>query len=365
MSITLEQAIERKNNNFDLVRLLASLIVIFGHSFSLFPTNGHQEPVRRLLVTDYSGSLAVYVFFFLSGIFITASFQGSKTFFRFILMRIFRIYPALIICVLITVFFVGAIFTTYSLADYFSATETWRYLAGNSFVIHFSPRLPGVFANNWFNEAVDGSLWTLPVELRCYLIILIAGAIGLLKRQWTSLLFFLLFLAFRKNQYVLSFLIGSTEAKFCLFFLTGMLAYSFRRFFLIDYKIGLILVIICVGTYLKYIKLFPALFDITLIYITLVGATSNVMKKLRLPGDYSYGIYIYGFLVQQVLAREFPLLSTYPGALIAMPLTAILGIISWHYIESPAINKCKAFAGYYNEKLSIHRLDARLKRMSA
>src|ERR1700754_722361 len=115
MTLTLEQAIDRENNNFNLIRLLASLLVIFGHSFYLFPTNGYHEPISGLFKGDYTGSIAVYIFFFLSGIFIVASFVNSKTFFRFIIMRVFRIYPALIICNIITVFIVGAIFTTLSI----------------------------------------------------------------------------------------------------------------------------------------------------------------------------------------------------------------------------------------------------------
>ena len=128
MSINLEQAIRRENNNFDLVRLIAALAVIFGHSFYLFPTNGYKEPISIILKNDYSGSLAVYVFFFLSGIFITSSFDKSNSPVKFVIARAFRIWPALIVCILLTVFVIGPIFTNQSLANYFSAHQTWRYL---------------------------------------------------------------------------------------------------------------------------------------------------------------------------------------------------------------------------------------------
>jgi peptidoglycan/LPS O-acetylase OafA/YrhL len=74
MNLTLGHAIDRKNNNFNVIRLLAAILVIFGHSFYLFPTGGYNEPLVGLLKGNYTGILAVYIFFFLSGIFIVSSF---------------------------------------------------------------------------------------------------------------------------------------------------------------------------------------------------------------------------------------------------------------------------------------------------
>src|SRR5476651_590052 len=98
---TLDTVLKRENNNFDFIRLLASLMVVYGHSFTLFNNSGYHEPFKVLLKTDYSGSLAVYVFFALSGCFITGSFLSGKGYWHFIRMRLFRIWPALITCIVL------------------------------------------------------------------------------------------------------------------------------------------------------------------------------------------------------------------------------------------------------------------------
>jgi peptidoglycan/LPS O-acetylase OafA/YrhL len=90
----------RGKNNFDLIRLIATVAFIFGHSFYIFPTGGFQEPVMMLLEKNLSGTLAVGAFFFISGILICQSFCRSNTPIRFVVMRVARTYPGVIVCLL-------------------------------------------------------------------------------------------------------------------------------------------------------------------------------------------------------------------------------------------------------------------------
>lgn len=360
--MTLEQAIDRKNNNFNLIRLLAAILVIFGHSFYLFPTNGYKEPTSTLFKGDYTGSLAVYIFFFLSGIFIVSSFVNSKTFFRFILMRVLRIYPALIICNVITVFIVGATFTTLSISSYFSSKDTWTYFVGNNLMVDYIPNLPGVFRNNFFTATLNGSLWTLPVEIRCYLVITLLGVLGFFKKNKVFLkvsFFFVAYLIFRNSAYIMNFFHGA-QLK-ALFFFMGMLAYTFRKYVIINNWAALILIVACIVSHFINYKLFINIFYFTLIYSVLAVSTLNVVKKVKLSGDYSYGIYIYGFLIQQIIAHFFPKLTSYPSMLISMPLVFLLGVISWHYVELPALDLAKKLSQKYEEGSELHQKDLQLK----
>jgi peptidoglycan/LPS O-acetylase OafA/YrhL len=363
MPITLEQVIKRENNNFDLIRLLAALSVIFGHSFDLFLTNGYDEPVRNILIDDYSGSLAVYIFFFLSGIFITASFASSKTFIRFWLMRVFRIWPALILCIFITVFIVGPIFTPLSLHAYFLDDHTWEYYIKNNTLYHYEGLLYGVFNNNHFC-ATNGALWTLPIELRCYFLVFILGVLGLFRHKITVVLFFTAFILFRNNYYLTAFFLEG-GLKLSLFFLSGMMAFTFRQYIIINYKLALILIAVCTAAYYIKFQAFNYLFYITLIYTILVMASNPFIRKIKPPGDYSYGIYIYGFLIQQIVAHIYPAMTSYPSMLITIPAVSVAGILSWHYIESPAINLGKKIALKYNHSSGFYQKDLLLKGFSS
>jgi peptidoglycan/LPS O-acetylase OafA/YrhL len=348
MSFTLENAIERKNNNFDFIRLIASLAVIFGHSFSIFLTNGYSEPFRQILVNNYSGSLAVYIFFFLSGIFITASFVNSKKLAHFVLMRVFRIWPALITCILITVFVIGPIFTTYTLHKYFFDIQTWRYLFKNCLMLRFEPGIPSVFPNNHFTESLNGSLWTLPMEITCYIIVLIFGVMGVFKRRITVILgVVLLILVCDFLPRLKGYLFINEETKF---FFAGILAFTFKDYIILNRKLAIGLIVAACFFYFVYFSLFEGVFYIALIYGMLILATSKTIRRVKLPGDYSYGIYIYGFLIQQITAHLFPNIKAYPSMLVTVPLSVIAGMISWHYIESPALKMGRTLSQSYNKR---------------
>ena len=128
MTRMLSEVIDTKSNNFDLLRLLAALAVMFGHSFWLQPAEGRHEPLLAFTGLEYSGSLAVYTFFLVSGILVTASYRRQQSWWRFIVLRLARIYPALFVCVLLSAFvvypfispkpFLSAL-TSHSVAHYF------------------------------------------------------------------------------------------------------------------------------------------------------------------------------------------------------------------------------------------------------
>jgi peptidoglycan/LPS O-acetylase OafA/YrhL len=334
MTLMLNDALKRENNNFDVVRLIGALSVVFGHSWAVFQINGSQEePIRRILGVDYSGSLAVYAFFFLSGIYITSSFDRSSNWLRFVLMRICRIYPALIVCVLITVFVIGPLFSPLKIQAYFADFQTWKYLIMNSTMLRFEPKLTGLFENS-FNRSVNASLWSLPLELKCYFFIFILGILGLLKKRCVSLMVLLgLILIYKFNPNIVL-----DSFKPLLFFFLGSAAYSLRNRLLIDLRICIAMIVISIIAYFSYPRFFVDIFYITFAYSILVAGTSGILKRMKLPGDFSYGIYIYGFLVQQITAYFLPEMTVYYSMLITIPMSCILGAISWYFIESPAIH---------------------------
>jgi peptidoglycan/LPS O-acetylase OafA/YrhL len=331
--IKLASLIRRKNNNFDLIRLIAALMVIFAHSFDLYKTNGYTDPIKKIF-NESAGTLAVYIFFFLSGIFITGSFENKKNHLSFILMRAFRIWPALIVCTVLTVFFIGPSLTTFSVKGYLLHVGTWKFFLSN--ILLYNPAshiLPGLFLYNHLAGAVNGSLWTLPVEVKCYFLIFILGIIGAFRYKRSLMIVFLILLVATVSKY--NNYIGFFSANVVLFFIAGSVAYLYKGFILLNYKVCFLLISLCLISFNT--TFFHPLFYLTLIYGVLIIGGSGIFKSIKLPGDYSYGAYIYGFIVQQVISNLFPSLNSYSSLIIVFPVVAILSVLSWHIIEKQAI----------------------------
>ena len=155
MAITLGQLIETRGsrtNHFDIMRLTAALLVVFSHSFNLSHGKvlGKQyEPLMQLSKGQITlGGLAVLVFFVISGFLITASFDKDKNVLSFCQKRFLRIYPGLIVVVLLTALVLGPLMTELPLWEYFKKPETYNYLVNNIGFIRYQDFLPGVFEHN-------------------------------------------------------------------------------------------------------------------------------------------------------------------------------------------------------------------------
>lgn len=152
-----------KENNFNIIRFIATIMVIAGHMGVL--VGGY---VPTFLNQGLHGC-GVKILFTISGYLIISSWNADPNLLRYIIKRFFRIVPPLAVCILISVFIIGPIFTTVSLKDYFSSPITWDYLRNIIFDIKYN--LPAVFTNNPYPDAVNGSLWTLPIEVLLYCLV--------------------------------------------------------------------------------------------------------------------------------------------------------------------------------------------------
>ena len=146
----------RNGNNFDILRLIAAAAVIIGHAYAIAPQPPLQDFVASVVHFEYSGSLAVKFFFFLSGLLVTDSLIRRPEPLQFLVRRACRIFPALLVCLLVAIFIVGPIFTKLSLFDYFTQKDTWSYLMKNISLIDLQWKLPGVFSDNKYG--LNGSL---------------------------------------------------------------------------------------------------------------------------------------------------------------------------------------------------------------
>jgi peptidoglycan/LPS O-acetylase OafA/YrhL len=136
--------LNRESNNFDFLRLVAALTVIFGHAYAIAPIDSIGDPVLNLIGFDRSGSVAVKFFFFLSGLVVTNSLLKKENAASFIISRTLRVFPGLIVCVLFSVL-LGAFLSSMDFREYFFSNETKSYLNNNILLQEIKWTLPGVF----------------------------------------------------------------------------------------------------------------------------------------------------------------------------------------------------------------------------
>lgn len=325
-----------QDNNFNALRFWAATAVLFSHSFPLGA--GLQDPLQALTndSTSSIGSVAVIVFFVISGYLIASSYDRSNDPLTFIWCRILRIFPGLIVALLVIALIIGPIFTTLPLADYFSDPATYRFTISNLPVFLYpSDSLPSLFMTNPFPGKVSGSLWTLGFEFRCYLLVLLLGVTRLLNLPVAMVLFGVAtaIVAFVSRSHFLLWY----AAYFSGAFMAGAI------YFLCRLKPAAVWVWISVAG-IGMCMAFRVPLNLALMsagaYLTLSLATA---KHFRVPhlarfGDLSYGIYVYAFTVQQSIAHLMGSWSTwYFNAAIALPVVLLLAAASWNLVERRAL----------------------------
>lgn len=342
-----------RDNNLNLLRMMAALAVLFGHSFALLR---QPEPWGgRWGVTP--GTVAVDIFFIISGMLVCGSLVSKQSFSDYLCARILRIFPALAVMLLLTVLVLGPCFTQLSLTAYFLAPETLNYLVkclslynGVAYV------LPGVFAHNPYPYAVNGSLWTLPFEIRMYLILLFCWCVLSVLKQSRIKAFRYLLLSIAVFACVMVFfrhffppgasLMDSRMAEKMQFerllfmFFCGASIYVLSDKIVLKHTALYLLLPLLISSVFVSKDLFFALYTLSLAYVVVCLAylPSGMLRKYNAMGDYSYGVYIYAFPVQQAVAALWPGIMVWQMALLSTLVTLLLAVISWHVIEKPALS---------------------------
>ena len=333
-----------RENNFDFLRFFAAALVLFAHSYPLVGRRG-DEPLTLLTGYEKGGSIAVGIFFVMSGYLIASSWLASSSPKSFLIKRALRIFPALIVAVLLSAFVIGPLVTQFDLARYLAADGTWTYLQNILLVTRYE--LPGVFTGNAYPDVVNGSLWTLPLEVLMYIGVMILGLTGFLTRR----LIFLPIAVLAVGHFWLLGKLGIESYFIKNIFKLGLLYYSGSALFLyrddIPWRgwIAALLFAALVATFRTDIG--PLVYFVALPYLVLYLAYAPLplISRFGKYGDFSYGLYIYAFPFQQLTIYLFgPQVGVLGLTLIAFVPTLILAALSWHLIEAPAMKLKRLFA---------------------
>ncbi len=332
-------------NNFNIIRFVAAILVLYGHMAHLM-----EVPVTMFLGQEVS-SIGVKTFFIISGYLITKSYLKDSNFLRYMVRRCFRIFPGLIAVTLLTVLVIGGVMSELPFFDYILNPGTRLYIR-NMFLYPIY-NLPGVFVNGYpLNGAINGSLWSLPVEFAAYLLLPVTVIIFKKLKCLKSGIFAcaVIFLAasvlkmiyMPAARYVLYgtnwfdglvlipyFFIGALysfpEAKKYLNVQLGAALFIFAAFFSFSYEISEVIIAIVLPYFIFSFALAPNPFF------------GNWFSKC----DFSYGIYLYSFPVQQVVyhqLKKFFAPSLNIASLICFVVSLVCAVFSWYVVEKPAQN---------------------------
>lgn len=324
-------------NHFNLLRLLAASSVIISHAWCIAGGLTAFDPLYGFIGFDL-GSSAVIAFFAISGYFILLSFQRRQSNAAFIVARITRIIPGLLVVSLISTFIMGALLTTFPLSSYFHSNSTWLYTLQNISIYRIqASTLPGVFAHNPMRGFINGSLWTLFYEVACYIGLFFAGILGFLRGArfvWMLLAWAPVYLAARYGPWTnLNYF-----AILSLPFLIGMTAYHFRTRGMLRGWAALALLVVAAALGFEHHGV-EELWSAAVAYgvLWLGFAEAPALLAYNKVGDFSYGTYIYGFPVGQICAALIPGIGVPLLITLSLPISILCGALSWHVVEKPAL----------------------------
>lgn len=333
--MTLNNILKRENNNFELLRLIAAAAVIIGHAGHITGDANSRDLVLQLLHFDYSGSLAVKFFFLLSGLVVTNSWLANPELGRFIAARVARVFPALIVVLLLSAYVMGPLMTSQPVWAYMANHETFNYVARNA-LLNTNFILPGVFESAP-DHGVNGSIWTIPMEFFCYLVLAIVGALGLTRNKVLfSLVIVTLAAAALIDPSAISKLhLPQESAPMFFYFALGALLATWKDIIVLNHNtvIGL-----AIAAYVfRDTAPMPYLTCTAIFACAIWLATTAPILRLRLPGDFSYGIYLFGWPIQQLVHAAFPNMSAVGNWTNALVISTCFGALSWYLVEKPSI----------------------------
>lgn len=335
----LSKVFDVRNNSMNIMRLLTALAVIYGHA-SAVTGRGPGDIFLQYVGYKFIGGVAVDVFFVLSGFLITASVMSGNGIRYFIASRVLRIYPALIVCCVLSVFLLGSLLTISD--QYWQSMDTWRYLLGNATAYRTEYFLPGVFSE-LHDHAINGSLWSLQIEVRLYLMIGIGFLIGVFssKRVFNALFFTVIILGYFAPDMFSRLFEPENHRHVAMMFMIGSFAWVNRES--IPMRPDVMFALLVFAASLHGTSKFGFVYALLLPYLVFYIAIGKWGLWFNRWGDYSYGTYLYGWPCQQLVLMSFPDIGNVGNTILSGVLAVFLAFLSWHLVEKSSLQLKERF----------------------
>jgi peptidoglycan/LPS O-acetylase OafA/YrhL len=280
------------------------------------------------------GSIAVCVFFLISGYLIAGSLEKSPGIIFFLFSRFLRIFPGLFVMMIFVVFVLGP-----ALADghYLDWQVLNYFLKGVTLVFGVEYYLKNIFSLNPYPGVLNGSLWSLPFEVYCYILLAFAYFVfirllrcKIIYQMCVMLAFFVLYAAYLLENNVIYFSI----MMFCL----GVCVHVFQRNidFIFNLNLWRFLVIFIASCLLAVLnlKFFLVVLPFVLVYFVFYFGLNFYKISSMLQGDYSYGIYLYSFPLQQLFISELKISDPLLLMVLSLFASLLFAVFSWVFVES-------------------------------
>jgi peptidoglycan/LPS O-acetylase OafA/YrhL len=331
-----DQVQDGYTTGFDYLRIILAALVLAWHSFFVSYGQDFVPQAAQTFIAPFVRWI-MPAFFALSGFLVTSSLERTGKLSIFLGLRFLRIFPALVVEVALSAFILGPLLTTLRLDQYFGNPIFFKYMLNLVGWIHY--HLPGVFEYNPLPMTVNGSLWTVPFELECYIALAVLALAGIAKNRnfmlIAAVLATLAMAVLNVNESYAA-VVNVNGRMLVLFFLAGVVVYKFRDkipahpvLAVASVPVSIALLTTPVGT---------ALSSFIVAYSAAALGCMNVPKnRLLRSGDYSYGLYLYAFPVQQTVVWLIG--GGHPLQVMALSLTGAFcfAVFSWHTIEKPTL----------------------------
>ncbi|MBO7709932.1 MAG: acyltransferase [Lachnospiraceae bacterium] len=319
-----------RSRNLQAVRLAAALGVLCTHAVALSRGDLTREWLVVLSRGQFTcGFFSVSIFFLISGFFGAAGAlrnagrkNGAGAFLK---NRILRMWPALAVVTLLSML-LGLFFTSLSPGEYLTSPVTWKFLGNCLFVpVH---DLPGVFTGQPYGQTVNGSLWTLTVEIACCLGCAFCLQVRFLTKRGFCISVLpaaamFLFLAWwgKRNP-----LVWSAAFPCILCFYTGMAFWTFRDRIVMDLRIALCCVLVLAGMTLAGKGHIGAYLSLPYLVFYVGYGLPQVPPGIAACGERTYEIYLWGYPVQQAVVYMFGggTMDPFVNFAVAVPIVAVL-----------------------------------------
>jgi peptidoglycan/LPS O-acetylase OafA/YrhL len=317
---------------FDYLRLYLAVGVIFLHSFAICMGNDYLAiAYQKWTILTF---MIVPMFFCLSGFLVASSLLRCRSNWEFLGLRALRILPAFVAVICLTALILGPFLTNFSVHDYFHDARFGTYFENIPGIIHLY--LPGVFNSNP-TSLVNLSLWTIPYEMGCYIGLFLLAVAGIAKRPRILLALLIAGIILAPVIFHPHLQESMKGRQLVLCFMAGVTLFIWRN--KVPHHPALF--IACLVLFVSGLRS-PYLLHLMILPMAYVTAYIGLLTPKRLPillsGDYSYGIYLYGFPVQQVVYQFLPAARVwYLNFFASTVVVWLVAAFSWHAIERPAL----------------------------
>ncbi|WP_426060959.1 acyltransferase family protein [Hymenobacter sp. B1770] len=357
--VTLYPSENNYKNNFDFSRVVLATIVVFCHCYVIYDGSLLREPLWRLSNHQLTlGTFAINFFFVISGFLISQSWDRSRNLPYFLKKRFLRIYPGFIFVCLACAFLFAPLGRTLptTITEYWSSID-FKHFALRTLTLR-EPILPETYKTLPYPGSINGSLWSISYEFICYIIIPVCALVGAFQQRGRVLLIFLVVLLINVVDYKAYYLRGPyaplgfglmpqyfqvyspkwlTLIHLLLPFVAGMCFYTYRQYiprsiYLVAFSIA---VLVLTLRWLNFFEIAQSVFGAYVLFYFVFNQKVRLHRFAKY-GDFSYGIYLYGWPVQQlVMLYAGHSMGVYGLFLVSMVIVMPCAAISWFLVEKP------------------------------